>query len=82
MLTALLRKNGLKAERGFDSRSLKSQMKSADRSNASLALIIGSQEVASGSVTLRRLRVEAQQIQIPISEVVEQVKKILREDIA
>jgi histidyl-tRNA synthetase len=55
-LTAELRQAGLRADRAFDGRSLKSQMKAADRSGARVALIVGPDEVAAGTVALRPLR--------------------------
>ena len=55
-LTAELRRAGLRADRAFDGRSLKSQMKAADRSGARVALIVGPDEVAAGTVSLRPLR--------------------------
>jgi histidyl-tRNA synthetase len=55
-LTHELRANGIRADRAFDGRSMKSQMKSADRSGARLALIVGEDEAAAGSVTLRDLQ--------------------------
>jgi histidyl-tRNA synthetase len=55
-LSVELRRAGFAAERAFDGRSMKSQMKSADRSGAAFVLIIGDDEVASDSVTIRDLR--------------------------
>jgi histidyl-tRNA synthetase len=55
-LTAELRRAGISAERAFDDRSLKAQLKLADRSGARLALIVGDDELASGVVSLRELR--------------------------
>ena len=40
-LTAELRRAGLRADRAFDGRSMKSQIKSADRSGALVALVVG-----------------------------------------
>jgi histidyl-tRNA synthetase len=57
-LTAEMRAAGLTAERAFDNRSVKSQMKGADRSGATFAVIIGSNELADGTVVLRPLRGE------------------------
>jgi histidyl-tRNA synthetase len=54
-LTRELREAGWGCDRAFDSRSMKSQMKSADRSGARLAVIVGPDEVASGTVVLRNL---------------------------
>ena len=51
-----LRGLGYAVERAFDDRSMKSQMKQADRSGALLALLIGPQELASGEITMRDLR--------------------------
>lgn len=55
-LTSELRAAGLSADRAFDSRSMKAQFKAADRSGARLALIVGPDEAASGTVSLRPLR--------------------------
>ena len=43
-----LRQAGLSADRAFDGRSMKSQIKAADRSGARIALIVGDQELADG----------------------------------
>lgn len=55
-LTTELRRAGLRVDRAFDGRSMKAQMKAADRSGARFAVIVGEDEIASGSVTLRPLR--------------------------
>jgi histidyl-tRNA synthetase len=54
-VTALLRRAGIRADRAFDGRSMKSQMKQADRSGARTVVIIGEDEAAAGEVTLRDL---------------------------
>ena len=51
-----LRAAGLAVERAFDGRSMKSQMKAADRSGAAVAVIIGDDELAAGAVVVRPLR--------------------------
>jgi histidyl-tRNA synthetase len=51
-----LRGAGLVALRAYDGRSPKSQMKQADKSGARVAVIIGSEELSTGVVTLRPLR--------------------------
>lgn len=55
-LTDTLRRAGLGADRSFGGRSVKAQMKVADRSGARFAVIVGDDEVAAGEVTLRDLR--------------------------
>ena len=52
-LCHLLRKNEIRADRAYDLRSMKAQMKSADRSGARIALIIGSEEVENATIMLR-----------------------------
>jgi len=61
-----LRSVGLGADRAYGGRSMKAQMKLADRSGAPFAVIIGEDEVASGDVTLRDLRGDAGQRRIPL----------------
>jgi histidyl-tRNA synthetase len=51
-----LRSAGFATGRAYDQRSMKSQMKVADKSGARLALLIGPQEMAAGEVTIRDLR--------------------------
>ncbi len=55
-LVAELRRAGMSVDRSFDAKSMKSQMKSADRSGALVAVIIGTDEVAAGEATIRPLR--------------------------
>jgi histidyl-tRNA synthetase len=64
-LTVALRRAGLGADRAFDGRSMKAQMKAADRSGARWAAIVGEDEAAAGAVTLRDLRGDRPQVQVP-----------------
>ncbi len=57
-LTHVLRRAGIGAERAFDARSMKAQLKLADRSGARLAAIVGASELESATVTLRDLRAD------------------------
>ena len=54
-LTAALRRMGIAAERDTTGRSLKAQMKYADKLGAKLSLVIGDDELASGSVTVKNM---------------------------
>ena len=76
-LTHELRAAGVSADRGFDSRSMKSQFKSADRSGARLAVVVGDNEVAAATVTLRDLRAGDQET-VDRADVVEHVRKKLQ----
>lgn len=51
-----LRAAGLACDRAYDGRSMKSQMKVADKSGARFALLVGAHELAAGEVTIRDLR--------------------------
>ncbi len=50
--------------------SFKSQMKKADRSGAALALILGEDEAAAGTVTLKYLRSDEAQTTVPVADAV------------
>jgi len=54
-ITLVLRDFGISCERSFGSRSLKSQLRQADKSGAKLALIIGEQEKENDLVQLKWL---------------------------
>jgi histidyl-tRNA synthetase len=51
-----LRLAGFATDRAYDQRSMKAQMKAADRSGARFALLVGPEELAAGEVTIRDLR--------------------------
>jgi histidyl-tRNA synthetase len=51
-----LRRAGIATGRAYDNRSMKAQMKVADKSGARFALLIGPAELAAGEVTIRDLR--------------------------
>ena len=54
-LTHELRANGISSDRAFDQRSMKAQMRQADRSGARVAVIIGDADLAAGQATVRVL---------------------------
>ena len=60
-LTHELRAAGISADRSYDGRSMKAQMKAADRSGATFAVIIGPDELTSGTAIVRPLRGESEQ---------------------
>ncbi|MGC2168899.1 MAG: His/Gly/Thr/Pro-type tRNA ligase C-terminal domain-containing protein, partial [Acidimicrobiales bacterium] len=51
-----LRAEGYAVDRAYDQRSMKAQMKAADRSGARFALLVGPEELSVGEVTIRDLR--------------------------
>lgn len=79
-----LRNAGIRADRAYDGRSMKAQMKRADRSGAAVALIVGDDEIAAGTVSLKKLRSEAQggqatQVPVERDRVVDRVNQVLSE---
>ena len=78
-LSTELRRAGRSVDRGFGGRSMKAQMKAADRSGAELALIIGEDEAASDTVTARFLRGVRPQEQWPRAETAARVAAALAE---
>lgn len=79
-LTTELRRSGIRADRAFDGRSMKAQMKAANRSGARYALIVGDEERAAGVVALRDLRGPAEQRQLDRSELVPTLQAALAPD--
>ncbi|MBU6200867.1 MAG: histidine--tRNA ligase [Acidobacteria bacterium] len=51
-----LRRAGRSADRAYEQRSMKSQMKIADRSGARVAVIVGTDELASGTIVVRSMK--------------------------
>ena len=74
-LVASLRSMGLFVERAYDGRSMKAQFKAADRSGAPLALLIGADELAAGSVTIRALREQRDQVTKPLGELLNGIEQ-------
>lgn len=67
-----LRAAGKKVLIDHDQRSLKSQFRMADSSNARFAIVLGSDEISKGVVTLKDLK-EGSQSEIALSQVLERI---------
>ena len=76
-LTTELRAAGLSADRAYENRSMKSQMKAADRSKAAVAVIIGSNELDEGTAVLRPLRSGEPQSSVGRADLIPAIKKVL-----
>lgn len=64
-----LRRAGVRTEADYQGRSLKSQFKQADKKNARLCVVIGPDELASGTVTVRDMATHEQE-PVLVSELV------------
>ncbi|MEM8709033.1 MAG: histidine--tRNA ligase [Actinomycetota bacterium] len=72
-----LRAAGIGADRSYGGRSMKAQMKVADRSGAPFAAIIGEDEVANGEVTLRDMHGDTGQQRVALTDLVGHVSRLL-----
>ena len=77
---AELRHKGIKTEMAYGDRSAKSQMKQANNSGASYAVLIGEQELKGGFVTVKDLQAEGlgtegKQVEVRREELVEYLKR-------
>ena len=78
---AALRHNSIKTEMAYGERSAKSQMKQANNSGASYALLIGEKELEGGFVTIKDLQAEgldteSKQVEVKEEDLMEDLKKV------
>jgi histidyl-tRNA synthetase len=74
-LISELRGEGISAAGSYEERPLKAQLKMADRAGAAFVAIVGEQELAKGTVTLRRL-VDGVQKSVPTTHVAAWLTKL------
>ena len=72
----LLGIQGIKTEMDMEGKSLKSQMKKANRLGAGYVLILGQNELESGKALLRNMATK-KQVDIPIDNILKNIKEIL-----
>jgi histidyl-tRNA synthetase len=77
-LTNELRRAGISASMDYSDKSLKSQMKRADKLNSSYTLIFGDKEVDEGRVELRNMKTKNQQV-LPLENLPEAIINIFKE---
>src|SRR5690606_6795623 len=70
---------GLRLQANLGGGSLKSQFKRADRSGAALALVLGDDELAAGTVTVRFLREKREQQALPVTATPELLARLAHE---
>ena len=75
-----LRDAGLDVLSNCGQGSLKKQMRRADASGAFVAVIVGDDERSQGTVSIKSLRSQGQQMSVPAHALVEEVQKILGND--
>jgi histidyl-tRNA synthetase len=67
---------GVRAEMDFSDKSLKSQMKRADRLGAVYTIILGDNELKQGTAILRNME-NKEQISVPLDNIIQTVKNII-----
>ena len=72
-LAEQLRNQGLRVIAHCGGGSLKSQMKKADKSGAKFTLLLGDEEIANGTVTVKDMSGESSQVSLPINDVAENI---------
>lgn len=72
-LTHSLRESGLTTETDYLSKSMKAQMKAADKAHARYTVIIGDDELANGQAVVRNMQTSSQET-ISLEEVINYVK--------
>jgi len=65
-----LRESGVRAVIGFGDKSLRAQLRGANRSQVAFAVILGEEEMAAGQVRIQDMRSDAPPELVPQSEVV------------
>lgn len=75
-LIKILRSKGIRLERDYGNKSIKAQMKRADKLGAQFVLILGENELASGSIIMKNME-SGEQENIPLNKVEERLKTLL-----
>ena len=78
-LLAKLRRAGLIASMDFAGRSMKAQMKQANKMHARFALILGEDEVKEGTVMMKDM-VASKQEKVPLAEIIETINNQLHSE--
>ena len=74
--TLALRRAGIRTEADYQGRSLKGQFKQADKHNARLCVVLGPDEVAAGTATVRDMATH-EQASVPMDGLAERVAALL-----
>ncbi|RCW43793.1 MULTISPECIES: histidine--tRNA ligase [unclassified Halanaerobium] len=75
-LNDLLRNTGFKTEMDYLDRSVRSQMKSADRMNADYTIILGEDELENDSATIRNMKTGNEKL-IKLSSLINEMKQLV-----
>jgi histidyl-tRNA synthetase len=76
VLTERLRGSGLRAEMGYDEKSLRSQLRRANKLGAAYTVLLGERELAAGEVAVKDMQ-GGEQEQIALDEVISHIQQRL-----
>jgi histidyl-tRNA synthetase len=74
-LSMILRQNGISCENDFLNRSLKAQMREANKLNAEIVCIIGDEEIQKRKGAIKKMS-DGTQIEIPFDNILEYMKNL------
>ena len=75
----IFRKEGLKVVMSYEDKSLKAQLKQADKLNAKIALIVGEDELDEDIVIIRNMKT-SEQIEIDIDDLMDKILELCKKD--
>ena len=72
----MLRDQGIRLERDYGSKGIKAQMKKADKLGARFVLILGDDELAANSITIKNME-SGEQEKVPLNQAEERLKLLM-----
>ena len=78
-ITMSLRANGYKCDTDYLNRSFKAQFKSVERKKAKVAILVGEDEIAANSVTIKKID-NQQQVTITLDKLIETMDQLFEEN--
>lgn len=76
-LLARVRAAGMSADMDFEGRSMKAQMRAANKAGALLTLILGDSELEKGVVVVKDMRTEGAQEEVPLDQFLETLRRLV-----
>ena len=72
-----IRAAGFSADMDYEGKSMKAQMRTANRRGALLALILGESELEKGIVVVKDMRGEGSQVEVPLDKFIETLRQMI-----
>ncbi|MHC4870283.1 MAG: histidine--tRNA ligase [Planctomycetota bacterium] len=75
-LLSRLRKSGISCDMDFEGRSMKSQMRKANKLSSTCVIILGEEELKNGTITIKDMREGGNQQTVPFDEMVDNISRL------